>query len=190
MPPGLRDSRLIDALETRTPVGFDGTLWRVVRETRDPTQCSASGGRWDDETFEVLYAAEAREGAIAELYFHLKRGQPVFPSRLRYRLHELHLSLTGLLDLSAAEALTDLGVDMARFGQLSYQERQVEYPRTQEVAEVAHFLDFSGVIVPSARWDCRNVVVFCDRMNPDDIEVVADHERIDWIAWEAAHVRR
>ncbi len=186
----LRDNRLIDALEALTPVEFDGPLWRVVRDMRDPTQCSASGGRWDDESFEVLYSSQARDGAIAELHFHLKRGQPIFPSRVRYRLHQLRLRLSGLLDLSAPDALADLGVDMARYGQLSYQERHAEYPRTQEIAEVAHFLEFSGVVVPNARWACRNVVVFCDRLGPDAIDVVGDHGLVDWIAWETAHRQR
>ena len=71
---------------------------------------------------------------------------------------------------------------MGRFGQLSYFERAGEYPRTQEVAEIAHFLDHEGIIVPSARWECNNVVLFCDHLRPSAIEAVKDHGLIDWIA--------
>jgi len=181
----LRDHRLIDALEPLPAVSFAGTLWRVVRDGRAPCQCSGSGGRWDDTTFEVLYTARERDGAIAEMWFHLKRGQPVFPSKVRYRLHELHVELDGALDLSDPVALTDLGVDMNHFGQLSYNERVMEYPRTQAIAEVAHFLDFTGLLVPSARWNCANVVIFCDHILPDALETVKDHGVIDWTAWQA-----
>jgi RES domain-containing protein len=159
MPNPRRDSKLIDALDGLSPTRFKGTLWRIVRDGRDPCACSASGGRWDDTTFDVLYTSEHRDGAIAEMYFHLLRGHPVFPSRVAFRLHELAVDLPSVLDLADSTRLTALGVDMRRFGQLSYQERNSEYPRTQEVAEVAYFLDHAGIVVPSARWDCRNVVI-------------------------------
>ena len=169
---------------------FDGTVWRVVREGRDPCQCSASGGRWDDGSFDVLYTSLERDGAIAEMYFHLMRGQPVFPSKLRYTLHELTVGLSGTLHLPTLPELAAVGLDVSRYGQLSYVERTQEYPNTQEIAEVAHFLDFDGIVVPSARWSCANLVLFCDRLLPDAIEVVRDHGIIDWTSWQTANKGR
>jgi hypothetical protein len=181
--PRLRDSRLIDALETIAHVPHEGIVWRVVREGRDPTQPSASGGRWDDGTFEVLYTATEREGAIAEMYFHLSRGQPIFPSKVRYTLHEFRVQLSAIVRLRTLAELSALGLDTSRYGQLSYLEHTQEYPRTQEIAEVAHFLDSEGILVPNARWQCANLVIFLDRAKPDAIEIVADHGVIDWDGW-------
>jgi RES domain-containing protein len=180
----VRDSRLIDALEAVTSESFEGTVWRVVREGRDPCQCSASGGRWDDGSFNVLYTSLDRDGAVAEMYFHLLRGQPVFPSKVRYTLHALKVELSETLRLPALPDLAALGLDISRYGQLSYVERTQEYPRTQEIAEVAHFLDCDGIVVPSARWPCTNLVLFCDRLSPDAIEIVEDHGIIDWSRWQ------
>jgi RES domain-containing protein len=177
-----RDHTLIDAIEALKPVRFSGAVWRVVRAGRDPTLCSRSGGRWDDGTFDVLYTSAKREGAIAEMHFHLARGQPVFPSQVRYRLHELRMALKRALKLVDLDALAKIGLDTGRYGQLSYQERQSEYPRSQDVAEVAHFLEFDGLIVPSARHECLNVVLFCDRVPPAEIEAVKDHGIVDWKA--------
>lgn len=190
MPLTRRDNRLIDALDALSPVPFAGTVWRVVRDGRDPCQCSASGGRWDDGTFDVLYTALERDGAVAEMYFHLKRGQPVFPSKVRYGLYELRLSIDRALDLSGPATLAGLGMDMARYGQLSYEERKSEYPRTQEIGEIAHLLDHAALLVPSARWDCTNLVLFCDRVPPEHLEIVGDHGLIDWRAWHAANRER
>jgi RES domain-containing protein len=185
MPISRRDERLIEALDALLPAAFSGTVWRVVRDGLDPRQCSASGGRWDDGTFDVLYTSQARDGAIAEMYFHLKRGQPVFPRKARFRLHELRLSAEPALDVSDPDTLAGLGVDMSRYGQLSYEGRVSEYPRTQAIGEVAHMLDYAALLAPNARWDGTNVVAFCDRIAPEQLEVVSDHGLIDWSAWYA-----
>ena len=94
-----RDSKLIDAIEAIAPVIYSETVWRVVRRGRDPTQCSRSGGRWDDGTFDVLYTSQEREGALAEMRFHLMRGQPVMPSRVTYNLFEIDVALRRALKL-------------------------------------------------------------------------------------------
>ena len=88
-----RDNTLIDALEAIDPVTFAGAVWRLVRDGRDPLQCSASGGRWDDGSFDVLYTSMSQAGAVEEMRFHLMRGQPVMPSKVRYRLFELEIAL-------------------------------------------------------------------------------------------------
>ncbi len=180
----LRDNGLIDALEILPHTPLEATVWRVVREGRDPCQCSASGGRWDDGTFDVLYTSLDRDGAIAEMYFHLLRGQPIVPSKVRFSLHELRVELSGTLHLPTLPDLAALGLDTSRYGQLSYDERVQEYPRTQEIAEVAHFLDCDGLGVPNARWPCTNLVLFCDRLGPGAVEAVKDHGLVDWTKWQ------
>lgn len=175
-----RDNTLIDAIEAIDPVVYTGTVWRVTREGRDPTQCSSSGGRWDDGTFDVLYTSEMSEGAIEEMRFHLMRGQPVIPSQIKYHLHEIDLSLKSSLKLLDLQALQNVGLDTARYGQLSYQEKNVEYPRSQDIGEVAHFLGYDGLVVPSARHECLNVIPFCDQIPPDDMIEKKDHGQVDW----------
>ncbi len=181
-----RDNRLLDAIEERSPEAVTFRAWRVVRDGRDPTQCSAVGGRWDDRTFEVLYTSTAADGAIAEMYFHLARGQPVFPSQVRYRLFEMSITLASCLRLDSLDVLASLGLHTAAFGQMSYAEREQEYPRTQEIAEAAHFIGRDGLIVPSARADCPNIIVFCGPAGPDALEVIKDHGLIDWARWQTA----
>jgi RES domain-containing protein len=174
-----RDSRLIDAIEAFEPVAFSGTVWRIVRSGRDPLQCSRSGGRWDDGTFDVLYTSRERAGAIAEMRFHLLRGQPLMPSRIGFRLFEIELNLARALVVPDLAALSAFGLDIARYGQLSWQEKQAEYPRSQDIAEAAHFLDHDGLVVPSARHPGNNVVVFCEQIRAGSMVVRADHGEID-----------
>jgi RES domain-containing protein len=178
-----RDSHLLDALENLPPEAFAGRAWRVVRDGCDPVQCSAVGGRWDDRTFDVLYTSTRADGAIAEMHFHLARGQPVIPSQVRYRLFELDVRLASCLHFASLEALNSLGLQTATFGQLSYAEREQEYPRTQGIAEAAYFLGRDGLIVPSARAGYPNLIVFCDPAGSEAFEVVKDHGLIDWDKW-------
>ena len=175
-----RDNKLIDALEAIKPVEISKPVWRVVRFGRDPTRCSASAGRWDDGTFDVLYTACEADGAIAEMRFHLMRGQPVMPSKISYELYELNISLKQILRLIPVDALAPFGVDVPSYGRMPYVNRQAEYAATQVVGEVAYFLDCDGVLVPGARHDSNNVVMFCGHTAPTSVEVVKSHGRVEW----------
>src|SRR5215212_9134206 len=95
----IRDSALVDAIESIAPIEFVGSVWRIVRDGHDVRICGGAGGRWDHGTFDVLYTSQSTDGATAEMYFHLSRGQPVFPSRVNYRLFELRVAFKCALHL-------------------------------------------------------------------------------------------
>lgn len=116
------------------------------------------------------------------MLFHLRAGQPFVPSKLRFVLHEVKVRLHNVLDLSSQADLDALGVDRAKLGELSYVERAIEYPRTQDIAEVAHFHGHDGLLVPSARSQATNLIVFCERADPDQMEPVRSHGVVDWNA--------
>jgi len=168
-----RDLELLDAIDKFDRIAFDGSVWRAVRAARDALQASRVGARWDPALFDVLYTSLDREGAMQEIYFHLSR-QPVFPD-VAFQLHRLRIRAKGFLNISELEVLGRLGVDLATFASF-------DYSRTQAIGDAAFFLGFSGLIVPSARSKSRNLVIFPDRIEPDDIEV--EHsELINWKAW-------
>ena len=169
-----RDHHLLDALGTLEPEPFEGTAWRAVRDGRRPLEGSSARGRWSPGHFDVVDTSLDPDGARAELYFHLTR-QPAFPSRLRYWLYELNVKTKETLRLANTEALLGLGVEEARY-------REVLYDRTQAISDAAQFMGFDGLIVPSARWDCLNLVLFVDSVDLDEIDIEA-RSAIDWTAW-------
>ena len=59
------------------------------------------------------------------------------------------------------------------------------------MTDAAYFLGFDGLLVPSARWDCQNLVVFTDQLAPEDM-AVEESAVVDWPAWrkEAEMFRR
>jgi len=176
----IRDQSLLDALEKVPRQPYRGTVWRSVREGSDPLTCWRSGGRWDDGSFDVLYTSETRETAIEERRFHLYQGQPIPPSKVRYELYELRISLEAVLMFEGLDHLGRLSLDTARYGQLSYSELEQEYPRPQEIAEACMFLGADGIRVPSARnRTTNNVIVFCEQDTRIEKSVISNHGIVD-----------
>lgn len=177
MPPNDRvhDRVVLDALEAIEPIPFTGNVWRVTRQGRDPLRGSSANGRWSAPgEFEVLYTSLEKDGALAEIGHRLSL-EPVWPSRLRHSVHCIRVTADKVLQLSNMEVLRTLGVDVERYS--SY-----EYGSTQAIAAAAHFLDFSAIVVPNARFDCNNLVAFVGVIEPGALESITS-EDVDWEAW-------
>ena len=171
-----RDLQLLDHIDAYPRRPYVGTLWRVVRDGRDPLVPGRAPSRWCNGTFDVLYAALERDGAIAEVHALLSL-QPVFPSKIEFRAHRLRASVRQALHLTDLPTLGRLGVDVEH-----YQTRN--YARTQEIADAAFFLGFDGMLVRSARWSCSNAVLFADRIEPGSLSLErADPRPIGWPNW-------
>lgn len=176
-----RDHELLDLIDAHQGVAFEGDVWRIVRQERDVLQGYPAGARWDPGTFDVLYTSLEREGALAEIQFHLSR-QPVFPSKLRSVLHRLTVKTRRTLKIADLEALESLGISRATYRSLSYE-------RCQEIGDAAQFLGFDGILAPSARWPCHNLVLFVDRLEPDELQL-AQSEAVDWPVWREAQRKK
>jgi RES domain-containing protein len=155
----IRNPELLDQLQANEPQPFSGQVWRMARAGRNPLTASSPKGRWDDGSFDVLYTAREPDTARAEVYYHLTRAQPVFPSGLKIHLHELNADLQKVFAFESVEALAALGVDPATYGTMDYARLQAEYSVTQQIGEAAHFLGADAIMVPSARWPGQNLVV-------------------------------
>jgi hypothetical protein len=172
-----RDLTLLDSIDKFERRPFRQGVWRVVKEGRDPLQGAPSETRWCNGTFDTLYTSLERDGAVAEIHA-LLTSQPVFPSRVRWRAHRVSVRCTRTLHFADMPSLAALGIDIANY-------KSRDYARTQEIADAAYFLDFDGLIAPSARWNCMNLVIFTDRLAPGDLSVEeSDGETIDWDAWK------
>jgi hypothetical protein len=182
-----QDPALLDALDSRKRETFRGTVWRVVQEGRSPTQGSALGGRWDlgaqsgSSSFSILYTSLTPDGAIAEVEYHLSR-QPVFPSRYRGVLHELHVELKAVLRFESLSDLEALGVEATRYS-------EIRYARTQEIGDAAAFLGYDALVAPSARWPANNLMIFLEALSLNQISAIGS-STIDWQAWRSAHRRK
>lgn len=124
---------------------------------------------------ETLYTSYEEQGSVAEIHALLSL-QPVFPSKLEWSTYQVQVELENVASLPNLRQLAELGVDTDKY-------RSREYGRTQEIADAALFLGFSGMAVSSARWECSNLVVFTERIGPGQLTLVGSPNRVDWDEW-------
>ena len=179
--PEILDVELLDKLDSIQGERFEGDLWRATWAPGDPLMGDFGGGRWSpDNAFEALYTSLERDGALAETYHHLSRA-PVFSSS-HMQINRIAITLPSVLRLSLAH-LQDLGFDDPTSA-------RIDYEKSQPIGAAAHLLEYEGLIVPSARWDCSNLVLFLDRINTDEQLHLIDSHDVNWPAWrEASGVR-
>jgi len=178
----LHDRSILDALEKLDPEPFDSDAWRVARKGRDPLRGSSAGGRWGAAgELDVLYTSEQRDGALAEVGFRLSL-EPVWPGLMRHQIHLLAVKAERTLRLVDMRELGNLGVDVARY-------ETFEYGTTQAIAAAAHFLEFDGMLVPSARFACSNLVLFTDRVSKTGHIELVSSEDVDWQDWRRRNRR-
>jgi RES domain-containing protein len=177
----VHDRAILDALDAMNPTRFDSTVWRLTRAGHDATRGSAANGRWSPGgTVEVLYTSLKREGALAEIGYRLSL-EPVWPSRLQHEIHELTAQRERTLEFADIASLGPLGVDVSRY-------ESFDYTATQALAAAAHFLEFDGLLVPSARHNSTNLVVFMDRGLSGSVDITST-EPVDWAVWRGQRGR-
>src|SRR5258708_40133903 len=169
-PARIHDRVILDALEALDPEPFGGTVWRVTRTGRDALRGAAAHGRWSSSgEFEVLYTSMVHEGALAEIGYRLSL-QPIWPSRIEHDIHAIDVQTERNLRFANTESLVPFGVDPARYPSF-------DYVATQAIAAAGNFLGFDGLIVPNARFDCANLVIFTERA---PALTLVRTESVDW----------
>ena len=177
------DRAVLDALEATPSQAFNGQTWRVTRKGSDPLGGSTAAGRWNPPgEFEVLYTSLERDGAIAEIGHRLSL-EPVWPTRVQHDVHRIAVEAQRTLRFADLASLSPLGVEIGRYETFDYSE-------TQAIGAAAYFLEFDGLVLPSARFSCLNLVVFLERLPTDGQLIVRETESIDWSVWRKSRVPR
>jgi hypothetical protein len=173
----VHDRAVLDALEDAEVSEFSGTVWRITRAGRSPIRGSAANGRWSPGgDVEVLYTSLEREGALAEIGFRLSL-EPIWPSRLQHELHQVCLETQRTLRFVDTKSLLAFGVDSDRYSSF-------EYDACQALSAAAHFLGYDGLIVPGARHEALNLVLFMDSDAATTLECHGS-EAVDWADWRS-----
>jgi hypothetical protein len=173
------DPQLAELLGAIVTTAEAGEVFRATRVDADPTASSLYGGRWawpqnGHPGTPVLYTSKKRDGAMAEMASFLASLTPV-PGPRPIKVSRLQVSTAKTVRLTRNDLLA-LKVDLNRYGER-------DYVRTQEIGSTLAWLGVDGLIAPSARWDCDNLMIFTEQHNYNERLEVIDHEIIEWRDW-------
>lgn len=175
------EPELLSLLAGFPVISFSGDVFRVSRRSADPLAPSISGGRWspaatDDRAVQVLYTSLEPDGAIAEVASYLSLLTPR-PLAQALKLCRLAVATKRSLQLVQA-SMVDLGIDVDLYGSRDYR-------RTQQIGLALFMLGRDGLIAPSARWPCDNLILFSDH-HQGPLRVAEERE-FDWQQWAREH---
>lgn len=175
----IHDQGLVDQLSALPVERFEGEVFRATGMSADPLAFSGSGGRWapvtrDGADVPILYTSLERDGALAEVVSYLAQLTPL-PTSRPLKVSRLGVSTARTVRL-ARVSLERLGVDTAQYGER-------DYGFTQSIGAALAFLGLDGLIAPSARWPCENLMIYQANHPLNERLKVIDDERVDWGVW-------
>jgi RES domain-containing protein len=149
------DPSLLDALEERI-VQWAGECWRQVFEGTEPLKANVRGSRWNPPGVEALYVSLSAETAAAEIS-HLVSRQPlpITAPRITYKLRA---SLDKVIKLEELSSLEQFGLT----AQLLFGDSH-DAPR--HLGDAANWLGCQGLLIPSARHEGHNLVIFMNNLS-------------------------
>jgi hypothetical protein len=173
------DRELLARLTAFAPISFDGAVFRATRRGLDPLAPSTLGGRWMVAgVAPTLYTSTERDGALAEIVYHW--GQLTPPPSKPVVVHTLGVRTGKTLKLGRAE-LIGLGIDWNQYG-------AARLEQTQAIGAAIAHLGYDGLIAPSARWACDNVMLFMTNPEVQDHSLILRRsEEVDWQEWGRVH---
>ncbi|MCZ6802431.1 MAG: RES family NAD+ phosphorylase [Proteobacteria bacterium] len=170
----IHDPELLEKISSFPSITFSNLVYRATRKSLDPLAGSTRNGRWHRGSIcTALYTSLTSDGAIAEIAYHWGMLTPL-PSK-PVVLHKLEVKVDRALRLLMCD-LNDLGVNENQFG-------DTLYDKTQEIGTTISFMEFDGLIIPSARWECENLLIFYDNLSTENIFEVIDSTEVDWQKW-------
>jgi len=160
---------LLSAVEAAPNNPLHTSAWRHMFGSSAPDRENNRGARWNPAGVSAIYLSTERDGAIAE-GDHAIAVQPLRPIARR-TLYLVELTLVRVVDLSERSALATVGLtpdDIA----------DDDLTACQEVGAAVEWLGNDGLLVPSARSDATNLVVFPNKRAADAIFEFGDGETL------------
>lgn len=166
----VHDSKLVESLEALSPTPWEGEVFRHMFRDYLPERENVLGARWNPPDVPAIYTSLGRDVALAEAEYHIN-AQPLRPSAER-RIYRIAVHLSRVLDLRDKTVLQALGVDPESFaGDHAHD--------CQRVGGAVEWLGHDGCLVPSARAEGANLVIFPNQQTAAYMFKVLDVALVD-----------
>lgn len=162
--------QLLDRLQAVNGNPWEGRVFRHMFADYPPDAENTRGARWNPAEVAAIYTSLTRDGVIAEAE-HQIALQPI-PPRVQRTVYEIEIVLTNVLDLADPEVLHSL--DLA-----SDDVAGDDMTACQQIGGAAAWLKHDGILVPSARSEATNLVIYAANREPVSRFEVLAREPID-----------
>jgi RES domain-containing protein len=152
------DRELLERLDQFRPKPWCGEVFRHMFGDYPPERENQRGARWNPPETPAIYASLSRVVALVEAEFHIGL-QPIRP-RAKRTVYRVSVVLASVVDLSDRDQLVELGI-------LERDLTSLDHRACQNVGGAVEWLGNDGLLVPSARADGVNLVIFPNQQKSD-----------------------
>lgn len=156
---------LLDQLEEFGGQEWEGVAYRHMFGSYPPARMNTLGARWNPREVAAIYASLERETALAEAEYRISL-EPFRP-KARRTLYRISVRLNSVVDLREPARLALVGLTDAELV-------ADDFTACQKVGGATQLLGNDGLLVPSARANGANLVIFPS--NDYELEVVGSEE--------------
>jgi RES domain-containing protein len=162
------DEDLLHALEDAPHGPYVGEAFRHMFAGYSPLLANTNGARWNPPDVPAIYASIDRKTALAEAEYRISL-EPFRP-RAKRTLYQLAVRLENVVDLTDPGLLASVGITDAELTDFTF-------VACQPVGGAVAWLGHDGMIVPSARNDGQNLVIFPASISASGaIEVMSEED--------------
>lgn len=165
----VHDPGLLDKLQALKASSWRGKAYRHMFGDYEPLLENRGGARWNPPDIPAIYTSLERETALAEADYLISL-QPTQPYSRR-TIYTLRVELESVLSLD----------NLAQFEILGESKETLladDWSKSQEIGGAVEWLNHDGMLVPSARVDGTNLVIFPKQFSADSVTEVVDREVI------------
>jgi RES domain-containing protein len=164
------DPAFLDVIEGLPVTNWQGRVWRHMFNDYAPERINTSGARWNPRGVGAIYTALDRETAIAEGQYAVD----VQPRRFFRRrvLYELAVDVENVVDLTDPADLATAGLSLADVD-------NDDHSACRHVGGAIALIGRGGILVPSARRDGTNMVIFIGPGGEAEIERLSSEVLFD-----------
>lgn len=169
------DEELLDAVNAIGPSVWSGRCFRYAAARREALSGEGArlfGGRWNPpDLFPVVYLAIPVAACMRELERAATENHIDVETQLQvpYRVHSIDVTELPILDLRDERIQRELGLEP--------DDLIGPWDVCQSVGHAAWFLEFAGVLAPSATGDGLTLALFEHRARPEQVRV-EDSQRL------------
>lgn len=167
MTPALNE-QVVASVNALGPTPFSAVAYRYTTAHREPLSgegARRNGGRWNPkDLFPTIYLAIPESTCMGEVQRAAQTNHLSVERMLSvpYVFHTIAIQGLRVLDLRSVEALNRLGLEPEDL-------LSGDWSACQTVGHAAWFLDFAGVLAPSAMGQGLTLAVFEHKAEPDQV---------------------